>query len=280
MQLPIRDTVFDLRARCHFMGIVNVTPDSFSDGGRHFSKAAAAAHALRLVEEGADIIDVGGESTRPGAEPVSLPEELRRVLPVIEEIRKTSSIPISIDTRNAAVAEEALSAGADMINDISALSHDPRMADIAVAFKVPVVLMHMKGIPETMQRHPFYTDVVGEVASRFRERISFARTAGISQIVLDPGIGFGKRLEDNLTLLANLSTFTSFGLPLLVGTSRKAFLGALTSAGIEDRLPGTIASCLIAVQNGVNLLRVHDVKEVRAGLQIAEAIKAREAGGA
>jgi dihydropteroate synthase len=272
MILTLRHTDFDLASRCHYMGIVNVTPDSFSDGGRFDSTEAVVSHALRLIEDGADMIDIGGESTRPGATPISVGDEIRRVAPVIEALRRETEIPISIDTRNADVAEVALEAGADLINDISALRHDPRMSAIAVRHDAPVVLMHMLGTPETMQSEPRYRDVVSEVLAFFEERIAAASSAGVRRIILDPGIGFGKRLEDNLALLRNLETFQRFHRPLLVGPSRKTFIGLLTGALVHDRLAGTLGSCVMAVRFGASMLRVHDVKEVRMAVQVAEAI--------
>ena len=274
MIVTLRDTVFDFASRCHYMGIVNVTPDSFSDGGLHDSAASAIRHALRLVEDGADVIDIGGESTRPGALPVSAEDELDRAIPVIAGIRKSSDVPISIDTRNASTAEEALRSGADMINDVSALRHDPRMAAVAAASDAPVALMHMLGTPETMQAGPSYDDVVSEVLDFLRERIAFARAAGIRNILVDPGIGFGKTVEHNLALLGNLPVFRGLGAPLLVGTSRKSFIGALTDSAASERLPGTIGSCVAAALHGAAMLRVHDVREVRMAVRVAEAIAA------
>lgn len=270
--LRIGTAEFDLAARCHFMGILNVTPDSFSDGGRYIEAREAVLQAGVLERDGADIIDIGGESTRPGSLPVDEREELRRVIPVIEGIRGSSAIPISIDTRKAAVARAALAAGASMINDVSALRDDPAMAEVVREAGAPVVLMHMLGRPRSMQENPSYGDVVGEVYAFFEERLAFCAERGIESVILDPGIGFGKRVEDNCRLLAELGRFRSLEAPLLVGPSRKAFIGAVTGAAVGDRLPGTIASCVLAVSNGARFLRIHDVLAVRQAVAVAEAV--------
>jgi len=261
--------------RTLIMGILNVTPDSFSDGGLHYGLEDAVTHALEMAEAGADIIDVGGESTRPGSEPVPLKEELRRVIPVIKAIREESDIPISIDTYKAEVAEEALLAGADMINDISALRFDEEMKDLLAKFQVPVVLMHMQGTPKTMQENPTYTDVVAEISAFFKERIATAVEAGISEdnIIIDPGIGFGKRLEHNLEIIRRLAELKSLGRPILLGTSRKSFIGQITKAPVAERLEGTIASTIIGIMNGADLVRVHDVRQVKRAVEIADAVK-------
>jgi dihydropteroate synthase len=279
MILRLKENELRLGERCHYMGIVNVTPDSFSDGGRCFSTAQAVDRALEMAADGADIVDIGGESTRPGAEPVSPDEELKRVLPVIEEFGRHSTAPISIDTRNASTAAAALQYGASIVNDVSALRHDERMAETIAAGGAAVVLMHMLGRPATMQDSPAYADVTRELISFFSERVAFARASGIRDVIIDPGIGFGKRLEDNLRILNRLHEFLAPGCPLLVGVSRKAFIGAVTGAQVGERLPGTIASCVVAALNGAHMLRVHDVKEVRAAVRVCEAIK-RERGDA
>ena len=269
------------------MGVVNVTPDSFSDGGEYLDAGDAIAHALTLVAEGADILDVGGESTRPGAEPVSGEEELRRVLPVLEGIAATDWIStppqVSIDTSKAAVARAAIAAGASIVNDVSALRADPGMVGVVAESGVDCCLMHMLGEPRTMQREggPQYKDVVDDVKAFLEERLSFAVSAGIPEqrIVLDPGIGFGKTLEHNLVLLSRLDELTSLGCPLLVGTSRKSFLGRLIADGAgerepvspEERLPGTIATNVLAYERGASLFRVHDVGPVSAALTVAAA---------
>lgn len=257
------------------MGILNITPDSFSDGGKFMSVDGAVTYALRMIDEGADIIDIGGESTRPGAQPVRAEEEIRRVAPVIEAIRRQSDIPISIDTYRSATAEAALSAGADMINDISALRFDSDMARLAAERRVPVVLMHMQGDPKTMQSHPTYDDCVREIAAFFAERIQCATAAGIkrSKLILDPGIGFGKRPEDNLAILARLDEFICFHLPLLVGASRKSFIGIVdATAAADQRLGGSVAAAVIAVMNGANIVRVHDVRETVQAIRIVNAV--------
>lgn len=241
------------------MGILNVTPDSFSDGGRHGDAAAAIEAGLRMVEAGAAIIDVGGESTRPGATPVPLHEELRRVIPVIEGL-VTAGAEVSIDTMKAGVMRAALAAGATMVNDVSALTHDPESLGVVAASTARVVLMHMKGTPATMQQAPEYRDVVAEVRAFLDDRVAACVAAGIApgRIIRDPGIGFGKSLEHNLALLGNLP---ALGRPLLLGASRKSLIGALTGAGVDDRLPGSLALALHAAAAGCAWVRVHDVPE-------------------
>ncbi|MFZ1731729.1 MAG: dihydropteroate synthase [Bacteroidota bacterium] len=270
--LQLRDRIFDPAAPCMLMGILNITPDSFSDGGVFQHVDAAVARALEMEREGADIIDVGGESTRPGALEISAAEEMDRVLPVVEAIRLRSDLPISIDTRHADVASAAIDAGADIINDVSALRHDPLMKNAAARLGVPVVLMHMQGTPATMQLQPAYENIMEEVILFFNERIANCREAGIERIVLDPGIGFGKTVAHNLELLRELSQLRRFEYPVLVGTSRKSFIGALTGAEVQDRLAGSIASNVIAYLNGARILRVHDVKATRDAIDVASAI--------
>jgi dihydropteroate synthase len=279
--LPIRlpDRMREARERCVIMGILNVTPDSFSDGGSHDGVDASLAHALLMIADGADIIDVGGESTRPGAAEIPVDEELRRVLPVIAAIRRESDIPISVDTRHSEVARAAMEVGAGIINDVSALRHDPRMAATAAAANVPVILMHMQGTPANMQRQPSYKNVTEEVILFFEERLAFCRVQGITRVVVDPGIGFGKSLDHNLQLLRELRTFAPLECPVLVGTSRKSFIGALTGAEVGDRLSGSIASGLLAWQQGAGILRVHDVRAMRDALRVAEAITGAGGGG-
>jgi dihydropteroate synthase len=254
------------------MGILNVTPDSFSDGGRFLDVDKAISHALQMEQDGADIIDVGGESSRPGADPVSEKEELSRVLPVIEGIREKSQILISIDTYKSGVAERALQAGANWINDISGLRSDPEMAGVAKDFDCPVVVMHMKGTPKTMQENPTYEDVCQEVTNFFEERIAVLGQHGIKKVILDPGIGFGKRLEDNLTLIRCCDIFQQHGLPVLTGPSRKSFIGMITGRPEDQRLAGTLATIQTLVQKGVNILRVHDVRETRDTLKVMNAL--------
>jgi len=261
--------------RTALMGIVNVTPDSFSDGGRYFEPAQAISHGLKLVEEGADIIDVGGESTRPGARPVSGREEMERVIPVIRGLRRELSAPISVDTYKADVARAALDEGADMVNDISALRFDPAMAPLVAAEKVPVVLMHMQGAPRTMQRRPHYRDVVEEVKEFLRDQIRFAVQAGVDleRIIVDPGIGFGKELEHNLALLRALPALADLGRPVLVGPSRKTFIGQILDLGPEERLEGSLAAAVAAVLGGASVIRTHDVKEARRAIRVADAMR-------
>lgn len=259
------------------MGTLNVTPDSFSDGGRYVSRSWAVGHALEMESEGADIIDVGGESTRPGATLVEADEEIRRVLPVIEGIRKASGIAISVDTYKAATARAALEAGADIINDISGLRFDPEMAPLAARRKVPVVVMHMLGTPATMQDDPRYDDCVQEILGFFEERLEFCEAQGIerTRIIVDPGIGFGKRLSDNVEIFAGLGRFKQFGVPLLVGPSRKGFINMLHPAGKapDHRLGGSIAAVVTAVLNGADIVRVHDVDQTVEALAVVQAIR-------
>jgi len=260
------------------MGVLNVTPDSFSDGGSFFDKDKAVARALEMEKEGADIIDVGGESTRPGAKPVSRDEELDRVVPVIAGIRKSSGIAISVDTRNAVVAEAALKAGAGLINDVSGLRKDRDMAGVAAKYKCRLILMHMKGQPEDMQDDPRYTDVIAEISESLKVSIAIAINAGVSNenLVIDPGIGFGKTVEHNLEILRRLDEFLVLGFPICVGTSRKSFIGKIL--GVDDaknRLMGTIATCVIAVANGARILRIHDVKEVKEAMSITDRVLGR-----
>jgi len=268
---------FIVGSRPLIMGVLNVTPDSFADHGAHFDHAVALAHARALAAAGADILDVGGESTRPFAEPVPLEEELRRVIPVIAAIAAEIPVPISIDTYKAKVARAALDAGAAIINDISALRFDPEMAELAAGAKAPVVLMHMQGTPRDMQQDPHYDDLMGEITAFFRERLDFAVSQGIARelIVLDPGLGFGKTGEHNLEILRRLEAFLELGCPLLVGPSRKAFIGRLTGqpAGPE-RDAGTLAALLASVQRGARIVRTHNVAYARQFFAVWEAINA------
>ena len=260
--------------RPQVMGIVNVTPDSFSDGGAHDTLEAAVAHGLRLAEEGADILDIGGESTRPGAEEVSLEEELRRVIPVIERLAKETALPISIDTSKPEVMRAAVQAGAGMINDVFALRRDGAL-EAAASLGVPVVLMHMQGEPRSMQAAPQYDDVVGEVHRFLAERIFAAEMAGIARkhIVVDPGFGFGKDTAHNLQLLAQLDRFVELGVPVLAGLSRKRSIGQLTGRDIaSERVSGSVAAHLIAVQRGARLVRVHDVAATVDALKVWTAV--------
>jgi len=274
------EVLTEIGKRTLIMGILNVTPDSFSDGGRYTTVEAAVAHAQRLVEEGADILDIGGESTRPGADPVPLDEELRRVIPVVQAVRQAlPEVCISVDTYKARVAREALESGADMINDVSALRFDPEMASVVAEGDVPVVLMHMKGTPKTMQQNPTYGDVVREILAFLRERIEFAVSQGIARdrIIVDPGIGFGKRPEHNTEILQRLGELRELGRPILLGTSRKSFLGALTKRPVEKRLEETIASVVVGVLRGADIVRVHDVAPMKHALAVADAVCERYA---
>jgi dihydropteroate synthase len=273
--LSTRHGNIDMVRRTAVMGIVNVTPDSFSDGGKFFDADRAAAHGERLAAEGADVLDIGGESTRPGAEPVGIEEELRRVIPVIQKLRAKISIPISIDTLKSEVARAALDAGADIVNDVTALEADAEMAALVAREGVPVILMHMQGTPRTMQRSPTYDDVVEEVRDYLKRRVDYAveRGVAVENIVIDPGIGFGKNLEHNLALLRGLPALADAGLPLLVGASRKAFIGRLLDAGPEERLEGSLAAAVAAALAGANMIRVHDVKEAVRALRVADALR-------
>ena len=261
------------------MGVLNVTPDSFSDGGRFLTSKAIVAHCKKLIEQGADIIDVGGESTRPFAEPVPLKEELERVIQAVKAIRAFSDIPLSIDTTKVQVARQALEEGADIINDISALRFSKEMADLVASMGVPVILMHMKGTPRDMQLDPYYDDVIGEVHEFFQERIEYCLAKGINkeQIILDPGIGFGKRFQDNLDIINNLEAFLDFKVPILVGPSRKAFLGKIT--GHEDPVDRDNATCgaaVASVLNGASIVRVHEPACVVDAVKVAYALRVRK----
>lgn len=273
--LETRHGVVDLVSRTAVMGVLNVTADSFSDGGRYLACDAAVARGRELAREGAAIIDVGGESTRPGATPVAACEEIGRVVPVIRELRRHLDVPISIDTYKAEVARAALRAGADIVNDVSALGFDRAMAGLIAGEGVPVILMHMRGEPRTMQHRPRYRDVVGEVKEFLRQRIAFAAANGIreSAIVVDPGIGFGKNLAHNLALIGHISEFTGLGRPILVGLSRKSFVGQLLDAGADERLEGSLAGAVIAARGGARIIRAHDVRETCRALRIVDAVK-------
>ena len=258
------------------MGIVNVTPDSFSDGGKFFSPEVAISHASKLIKQGADIIDIGGESTRPGAKQVSESEELKRVIPVIEKIRTDNpTILISIDTTKASVAKHAVEAGADIINDVSGLSFDNNMIGIVESFNIPVVIMHMKGNPQNMQLNPKYKDIVNEILDFFKMKIKTAIQSGInrSMIILDPGIGFGKTVEHNFELLSRLNEFNVLELPIMIGPSRKSFIGITLDLPPEDRVEGTAAAVSAGVMNGASIVRVHDVKSMKRVVKIIENIR-------
>jgi dihydropteroate synthase len=276
-RLP-RDRKLTIDRRPGVMGVLNVTPDSFSDGGVHFDHAKAVHAALQMEQDGALLIDIGGESTRPGAEPIAAQVEIDRVVPVIRQIRQRSDVPISIDTRKAAVAEEAIAAGADMINDVSAFRYSPGMPSVAARLRVPVILMHMRGEPRTMQKNIQYDDVVSEVGSELTTFRDDAIAAGVeaSQILIDPGIGFGKTFEHNLEILARVSELTPIA-PLVIGASRKGFIGHLTGrdAGV-DRAIGSLAAVAAAHRGGATLVRVHDVRETIDFLKVLVAIAEKE----
>jgi len=276
-----RERVLDLHARVLIGGIVNVTPDSFSDGGRYLDPEAAVDHAAALVEQGADLIDIGGESSRPGSAPVAPDEELRRVMPVVRAVCRKVAVPVSVDTTKAVVAQRALDAGAAIVNDISALRFDPGMAQVVAKAGAGLVLMHMQGTPQTMQQAPCYWDVVAEVRDFFRERLAAAARAGIAaeQILLDPGLGFGKNLEHNLTLVDRLDRLVELGRPLMIGPSRKAFIGEVLDRAVSERVMGTAAVVAVAVLRGARLVRVHDVAPVRDVVRMVEAIMAKGAAG-
>jgi len=267
----------DLGRRTHVMGILNVTPDSFSDGGRFLEPSAALDRATAMADEGADFIDIGAESTRPGSLPVAANEQLARLLPVLRVVKKRVNAPVSIDTTDARVAETALRHGADMINDVSALSGDRRMAAVVARAGVPCILMHMKGKPRTMQRSPEYADVMGEIVGSLDAALRRGEDAGIDrkQMLVDPGIGFGKTVAHNLEILRRLAELQSLGVPLVVGPSRKRFIGVVTDSADGERVDGTIAACVLAAANGANVLRVHDVKPVVKALRLADAVELR-----
>lgn len=274
MIVRAKDRTIEINDRPLVMGVVNVTPDSFFDGGRYATPEAAIRHALRLAEEGADLLDIGAESTRPGSDSIDEGEERRRLMPVVTAVAKAVSIPISVDTMKATVARAALEAGAVIVNDVSALQADPVMAEVVATTGAGVVLMHMQGSPGTMQNAPVYDDVVGEVAEFFRERVKFCVERGIGQdqIMLDPGIGFGKLLLHNLTLLGQLETFVSFGRPILVGVSMKSFIGQVVGRPVEERSWGTAAAVALAVSKGAGILRVHEVAAMKEVVAMAAAI--------
>jgi len=274
LRLP-RNRQMVLGERTLIMGVLNVTPDSFSDGGRFFDKPKAIERAKEMIDEGVDIIDIGGESARPFSDPIPLDEEMRRTIPVIEAVRSISKdIPISIDTTKAEVARAALNAGADIINDISALRFDPDMVRVAADFGVPVVLMHMLGTPKTMQENPTYRSLISEIISFLQQRIEVAVEGGIDfeQLVVDPGIGFGKTLEHNLRLIKDLDLFHSLERPLLLGASRKRFIGAVLDLPVEEREVGTAAVNVCGVLAGAHILRVHDVGFHRQAAMMADAV--------
>ncbi len=269
------DHALNLDQRTHVMGVLNVTPDSFSDGGRYVKVNKAVERALEMAREGADIIDVGGESTRPFSQKISSDEELDRVIPVIEGISKELTIPVSIDTYKGVVAQESLDAGASIINDISALGFDPQMGSIAAQAKVPLILMHMKGTPQNMQEAPVYDDVISDILTFLKDSINRAKMAGVREdlIIVDPGIGFGKTFDNNLQIIKELSRFKQLNRPLLLGSSNKAFIGHILDKSPDERDAGTMATIAAGVMNGAHIVRVHNVQKAVETVRIIDAIK-------
>ena len=270
----LNDWLLSKKKQSLIMGILNITPDSFSDGGDFFEKNIAIDRALEMVEQGADIIDIGGESTRPFSDSVSLKEEISRVIPVIEGICKESDVCISIDTTKSKVASEALEAGASVINDISAMEIDSLMVDVALRFNCPIVLMHMKGIPKNMQDNPQYQSLISDIKEYLLARIDFVVSKGIdrNKIIIDPGIGFGKTVENNFEIINNLDQFVKMNFPVLLGASRKSFIGVSLNLPENDRLEGSIAANIIGLQKGAKIFRVHDVVETNRAMVIANKI--------
>ena len=268
------DWLLSIEKQSLIMGILNVTPDSFSDGGKYLEKNNAINHALAMIDNGADIIDVGGESTRPFSDPVSLDEEISRVIPVIEGIRKESDVCISIDTTKSEVATAALDSGASLINDVSAMEVDPLMIDVALKFDCPIIIMHMKGTPKSMQDNPQYESLISDIKDYLQERVDFIVSKGVNskKIVIDPGIGFGKTVENNFEIINNLNHFTKMGFPVMLGASRKSFIGISLDLPEEDRLEGSLAANIIGLQNGAKIFRVHDVAETNKAFIIANKI--------
>lgn len=274
-KIVLKNKTLDFSQRAYIMGVLNLTPDSFFDGRMFPEPEAAVQHAFRMEAEGADIIDLGGESTRPGAQAVPLKEEFRRVLPVLKRLSGRLKVPISIDTYKSEVAERCIQCGAEMVNDISGLYFDPRMKEIVARHQVPVIVMHIKGTPRDMQKDPQYRDLIGEILSYFRESISRADAAGVpaDKIIIDPGIGFGKSFAHNLDILKGLESFKVLGKPIMVGVSRKSFLGKILDLPVDERLEGSIAAALYAVLRGANIVRVHDVAATVRALRTVEAIQ-------
>ncbi len=276
MRLVWNNFSLDFSQKTYILGILNITPDSFSGDGLHFDKSKAVDHALRLTDEGADIIDIGGESTRPGSDPVTAEEEIGRIIPVIAVLAKKVNIPLSVDTYKAEVARRALDAGASIVNDISGMRFDAEMPEVVSEHKVPVILMHIKGNPKVMQVSPSYTELIPEIVDYLRNSIRLALKFGIPEdkIIIDPGIGFGKTSDHNLEIINNLQKFTALGKPVLIGPSRKAFLGKiLGGAPAAERLEATAAAVAISIMKGANMIRVHDVKEMVKVAKVADAIK-------
>jgi len=261
-------------SNCLIMGIVNTTPDSFSDGGKYNSVNKAIDHAYDLLDNGADIIDIGGESTRPGAKPVSTSDEIKRISPLLIELAKNTDSTISIDTYKSSTAIHALDNGAHLINDISGMTHDKKMVNIISRYKVPIVIMHMKGTPKTMQVNPTYNNIINEISDFLAKQANIAISAGVSneKIIIDPGIGFGKTLNDNYKIIAKLKQISKLGFPVLVGPSRKSFIGETLNESIDGRLEGSIVSAALCYKNGAKIVRVHDVEETKKSLLIVEKI--------
>jgi dihydropteroate synthase len=274
-EIKARSFTLRLSERTHVMGILNRTPDSFSDGGRFMDENSALTQIRRMAREGADIIDVGGESARPGSLSVSLQEELDRTIPIVAKASRELEIPISIDTSKHEVALEAIRAGASMVNDITGLKRDPHMARALSDSDVAVCVMHMKGTPRNMQDNPVYEDLMGEILAGLQESIAIALKAGISseKIIIDPGIGFGKTVEHNLAIIQRLKELTVLHKPILIGTSRKSFIGNVLGKDVSDRIMGTAATCALAIMNGADIIRVHDVKEMVEAARLADAVK-------
>lgn len=254
------------------MGVLNVTPDSFSDGGLFLDRKKAVKHAIEMVAEGADIIDIGGESSRPGSESITIEEELSRVLPVIKELSKKINVPISIDTYKPRVAEACIKAGASILNDITGL-RNKEMLSVAVKYKVAVIIMHMQGMPKTMQKNPTYKNVIKDIMAFFKKQVNIAEKNGIKEIMIDLGIGFGKTTVHNLEIIRNLKEFTKLEKPILIGPSRKSFLGNITGLPVNELLEATLSAVAISVMNGANIVRVHDVKECKRTVMVVDAIK-------
>lgn len=267
------ETRFEFATRTYLMGILNVTPDSFSDGGRFFDQTDAVLHAFQMIKDGVDIIDIGGESTRPGADQIPAAEETRRVVPVITKVRQKTKLPLSIDTYKSEVAREALKAGANIVNDITGLHGDPKMTDIIAEAGASVVIMHIKGTPKNMQADPHYDDLIVEIYDYLAKAVEKARSAGINQVMIDPGIGFGKTADHNLELINRLEEFRSIGVPILIGVSRKSFIGRILETPVEARLEGTAAAVTASILHGADVVRVHDVREMRRVALVADAIR-------
>ncbi len=274
-KLKVGKKIWQFKNRTYLMGILNITPDSFSDGGKFTNVDKAVSHGLKLYEEGADIIDIGGESTRPGSKPISGKVEIRRILPVIKKLAK--KIPVSIDTYKSVVAKAALDNGAVMVNDISGLHFDKKMAAVVAAFDAAVAIMHIQGSPQNMQKNPKYIDLISEISDYFKKGLEIANNAGIlnDRIIIDPGFGFGKSVKDNLEILKRLRELKSLGYPILIGTSRKSTIGKILNLPIEDRMEGTAATAAVAIQNGANVLRVHDVLKIKRVAKMTDAIVGR-----